>query len=343
MNYTHKPTLDATTVTDRVVKYINNTPPAIAGNDGHTQTLKLASSLVHGFGLDASTATTLLLNYYNPKCDPPWEQGHIERKVSEALKNPPIKPRGWLLNGSQGKALDPVRMPKKKITIPKPDPIGKVQTLLGDFRCTEDDVRDASPHKIPRLIQEDHFHRQGAMLIEYLFDKDDLVNIVEDSKQDKHGKWYPVGYGLTQPRADWTRTLMDPLRRLDGGRWIRMNPMDGKGVSDANVTAFNYGLIEFDDMKLGLQLSLLAKLQLKIVAIIYSGNKSYHAWWKVGAKQINQYRETVAKVSELMAKYGADKKNKNPSRMSRLAGTYRGDQTQRLVYLNPEPSTEGIL
>jgi hypothetical protein len=119
--------------------------------------------------------------------------------------------------------------------------------------------------------------------------------------------------------------------------------MDGKGISDVNVTAFPYAMIEFDHVPLDLQLSLLAKLRLPITAITFSGAKSYHALIKVDAGSLDEYQKTVDDLYARMKRYGIDPNNRNASRMSRLPGVYRGDRQQRLVYLNPEPSTKGIL
>jgi hypothetical protein len=343
MYITNKPPKHQPSIVDRAIKYIDATPPAISGNNGHNQTFKLASTLVHGFYLDGATVFSLLETYYNPKCDPQWSEEALARKVREAEKTQPNKPDGWLLRDSDKRRESPARLRREKAAIPKPDPIENIRKLIGDCRCTEDDLRDASPYKLPPLAQEKDFHLQGAILIENLFREDDLVNIVEASKQDSKGKWYPVGYGLTQSRAKWIKTLQEPLRRLEGGRWMRMNPMDGEGISDANVTAYNRYLLEFDNIGLELQRSLFAKLPLRIEALIYSGGKSYHCWVKSNAGSLEEYRKEVAAIYERMSVFGIDTSNKNPSRMSRLAGTYRGDQTQRLVYLNPEPSTRGIL
>ena len=74
------------------------------------------------------------------------------------------------------------------------------------------------PHTrfLPRILKN-HFHRQGSMLIEYLFEPDDLVNIAEKSKQDNEGKWQTVGYDTTLPRVEWRRRPQEPHRRHVGG------------------------------------------------------------------------------------------------------------------------------
>ena len=122
-----------------------------------------------------------------------------------------------------------------------------------------------------------------------------------------------------------------------------MNPLDGHGVSDKNVTRFPYALLESDEVDLGLQASFLAKVKLPIAAIVFSGGRSLQALVKLDSEDADQYRETVTELLNALDEYGADTKNKNAARMCRLSGFYRGDQQQRLVYLNPEPSTESIL
>ena len=60
------------------------------------------------------------------------------------------------------------------------------------------------------------------------------------------------------------------------------------------------------------------------------------------------YRATVARLLAILARFGVDGKNKNPSRLSRLPGAWRvigaaGDGIQRLLYLNPQPEERSIV
>jgi hypothetical protein len=149
-------------------------------------------------------------------------------------------------------------------------------------------------------------------------------------------------------RNEWEKRLLNPATWQAGGAWLRMNPMDGQGVADVNVTAFRYALIECDAVPLELQLSLLAKLSLPIAAILTSGARSIHAWVKIDAANADEYRRDVSRLLASLAKFGVDGKNKNPSRMSRLPGVVRrigahGDGRQRLYYLNPQPKQKAIL
>jgi len=119
-------------------------------------------------------------------------------------------------------------------------------------------------------------------------------------------------------------------------------------VNDANITAFRFALIECDGAPLELQMSLLAKLPLPIAAILTSGGRSLHAWVKIDAQNAEDYRNTVAQMLSILAKFGVDGKNKNPSRLSRLPGVVRaigatGDGRQRLLYLDPSPIQKKII
>jgi hypothetical protein len=334
----------ATTVTDRVIRYINATPPSISGGGGHNQTLKLTINLVHGFCMSGPEALSFLETHYNPKCDPHWSTQELEHKVSEALKMSSIKPRGWLLNGSQSDPVKLERLPAKRVVMPKPNPVENIHNFLGDFRCTQEDLINKSPYKLTGIIQEEHFHRQGPMLLEYLYEPDDLIRVVTTSKQSEKGKYHPFGYGRTLPRNVWSSQILQaPQKRSGGGCWMGMNPLDGYGVSDRNVTRFPYALFESDEVSIGLQASFIAKVKLPIAAIVFSGGRSLQALVKLDSHDIDQYEGTVSNLLKVLGKYGADTKNRNASRMCRLPGVYRGDQQQRLVYLNPEPSIESIL
>jgi hypothetical protein len=62
---------------------------------------------------------------------------------------------------------------------------------------------------------------------------------------------------------------------------------------------------------------------------------------------MSEYRTKVARMLELLARFGVDGKNKNPSRLSRLPGARReigaaDDGVQRLLYLNPRPQEKAL-
>jgi hypothetical protein len=91
----------------RAVKYINACGPSVEGQDGSGQLLKVAIKIGCGLDLPRETVIRLLSEHYNVegRCDPPWPQKLLDRKVDEAYRVETR--RGWLLtedrrNGGNG-------------------------------------------------------------------------------------------------------------------------------------------------------------------------------------------------------------------------------------------------
>lgn len=68
----------------RAAAYLRRVPPAISGNHGHNQTFRAAAILVK-FGLNEEEAMPVL-EEYNQRCDPPWQDKDLRRKYREAMK-----------------------------------------------------------------------------------------------------------------------------------------------------------------------------------------------------------------------------------------------------------------
>lgn len=104
INYLVTPTSEEKVIA-RASKYLESVDAAIQGQGGHAKLLWAASCLTHGFELDEATATKLLINSYNPRCQPSWnlsnpkDNADFQRKVRESIDKPLSNhPRGWLLN-----------------------------------------------------------------------------------------------------------------------------------------------------------------------------------------------------------------------------------------------------
>jgi hypothetical protein len=82
-------------VLSRARAYIATIPGAVAGQRGHDRTFYAANRLVRGFALDPDAAYPLLAEW-NQKCDPPWSEYDLRRKLEEAARQP--GPRGFKLN-----------------------------------------------------------------------------------------------------------------------------------------------------------------------------------------------------------------------------------------------------
>lgn len=119
----------------------------------------------------------------------------------------------------------------------------------------------------------------------------------------------------------------------EDGCYVRINPLDGRGDGNSNVTRFAHALIESDEDDVETQYAIYNKLQLPIRFLVHSGHHSLHAIVKVDALSIGEYRERVAFLYAFCAKNGlhVDEANKNPSRYSRMPGVRRGGRWQRIV------------
>jgi hypothetical protein len=122
----------------------------------------------------------------------------------------------------------------------------------------------------------------------------------------------------------------------ESGAWIRFNPLDGKGVGNANVAAFRFALLESDDMPQGKFAAIVKQLNLPVAALVDSGNKSLHAIVRIDAENANQYRERVDALYARCEKNGiaVDKQNKNASRLCRMPGVMRNGRRQYLAGLS---------
>lgn len=191
------------------------------------------------------------------------------------------------------------------------------------------------------------------MAVEYLkalFEPDDIVGYVHAALYDeKRDKWIPANAGTWRKRDDIIKDL-NRCRKLDdafgsmndeAGAWIRINPLDGKGANDRNVTRFAYALAEADTMPIEDQKKLLINLKLPIAALVESGGKSVHAIVKIGASDEAEYKQRVAFLFSELAKrnFIVDTNNKNPSRLSRLPGAMRKGKCQELIATNIGCST----
>lgn len=333
---------------ERISRYLSRVPGAVSGQEGHTQTMKVAMVLYNGFGL--SEADTLYwLTQYNPRCNPPWDEKALKHKASEAaaFKGYDLA-RGHLLKNGEAVRDEvirniPCRPPEKQ----RIDPTNCIENFLRGFRCNEHEIYEASPIK-----PSDDFTEDGLILVEHLFQPGEIVNFVTQFKMSPHRdgmeKAVPNGYGESIERDSLLLRWSLGMPKSEAGGWMRMNPTDGEGISDANITAFRHILLEFDNIPLELQLSLFAKLPLPISAILTSGGKSVHAWVRADALDVTNYKDTSAMLLKILDRFGLDGKNKNPSRLSRLPGVTRllgasGDGRQRLLYISPKPEQKAIL
>ena len=76
---------DSPAVEQAAREYLQRARPAIMGEHGDNQTIEVACFL-RNLGCSPELSLALLLELYNPKCDPPWEHDELVAKVESAAK-----------------------------------------------------------------------------------------------------------------------------------------------------------------------------------------------------------------------------------------------------------------
>ncbi len=204
-------------------------------------------------------------------------------------------------------------------------------------------IEESDVH-IPKSYPLEQRKQDIVTYLTTLFEPEEYVGYVVNTFTLPDGKQSPT-------MGNYSRTVQQILDGINGttqlenvfgtfnkemGAWIRFNPIDGKGVKNDNVTAFRYMLLESDNMSLGKQKAILEQLELPIAAMVFSGGKSIHAIVKVDAYSYEEYRKRVDFIYSIAQKNGfkPDKKNRNPSRLSRMPGVMRDGNPQFLMATN---------
>ena len=179
--------------------------------------------------------------------------------------------------------------------------------------------------------------------IHTLFDPGDYIGFVTgDVYQNEEGRWVPRKGVCSMTAADILELLdkyPDDIGAAIGdwkeeaGAWIRINPLDGKGVKNQNVTAFRFALVECDSVSVREQLAAYIKYQLPIAALVHSGGKSLHAVVKIDAASYEEYNSRVRFLYDYLSGKGLkiDMANRNPSRLTRMPGVTRNGKVQALI------------
>jgi RecA-family ATPase len=308
---------------EQAARYLQSIPPAISGQGGHSQTLNAARALVWGFNLPEAQAMELL-SQWNQGCQPPWSQRELEHKIKEANSKEFGKPRGYLLSKNQRYLSRNAARPGVES---KPEVAAK-----------QYDLSTAQEIELPKGKRDGFFQ-----LLEACFKPGEGVRVMGGMDEEGHVRCDPHG-GVVLSREEWISKLEQKgsinalYYRLGGpplGVYLGINPMKiGGGNKDADVTAYRHCLLEFDKISIREQWALIVQSNIPCAAVIYSGNKSIHAWVKVDAPDRKTYDERVSAIYDHFREYQPDVKNKNPSRFSRCPDAKRDDTVQYLLGLN---------
>lgn len=332
----------------RIELYVDRCAVAVSGEEGSKRTMAVARTLYTGFELSEAD-TVRWLTRFSQRCKPPWSEKEILHKVKSVVNTKSPHERGWMLkddcdhsnNGNGTLHYERKREPTKA------DYTQAMECYLGDFRCTESDLYEASPIKPSEDFAEDAF-----VLVENLFLPEDHINFVVNYAINKRAngaeKADPIDSGIILPRDTALRSWkMEGLPCSDAGAWLRINPVKD-GITDAHVTSLRHMLIEFDKIPIDLQLSFFARFKAPICALLSSGGSSIHAWLRIQCKTREEFAALFLSIERRLIRFGLDTNNKNPARLSRLVGVTRKilaapDGRQRLLYLNPNPEVKPII
>ena len=207
---------------------------------------------------------------------------------------------------------------------------------------------EACPKFLPHPVDLPPPLEHGFLrLLETSFRPEEFVSIAP-ATEDDDGDIVPKR-GVTLPAADWRKRVetkggIDRCFSTKLGLFLRLNPMVKDGAKNDEVTSFRHVLVEFDrDIKGALipkevQFGSIISSGLPVSAVIDSGNKSLHAWVRVDAPDANEYHRRVGIIWEWLEGLSLDKKNKNPSRLSRCPDGWRTVdgvlRQQRLLAVN---------
>jgi hypothetical protein len=146
----------------------------------------------------------------------------------------------------------------------------------------------------------------------------------------------------------------------DGGKdgvWYLVQPVSGlweiqaagKGGpgkytrrSQINVTGWRHYVLESDTLEAAVWQKVLVALRLPIVAIYTSGGRSVHALLKMPVQSKSAWDATREHLRAIVCPLGADPGALSAVRLSRLPGCRRGNNPQKLLFLNPRADGTAI-
>ena len=321
-------------------RYIASVPPA--HEPGRNNELNgLAYRVLERFGDLGESDFFSILHEWAGHCSPPMAREEAEKTIRSAWN-------GARAKGSVGtKAKAPSYKcggseTTKPTTAPRPQAVSVAPTPKPSVYDLTDQAELPAP--IPDATRQ---------LIRTLYHAGEGIRICA-ARLDSEGHEVPIDRGVTLSREEWLRKFDaangDPNKIWSSpertGIYMSPNPMKIGGAFDADVTAFRFCLVEFDDISIDEQWTLYTKSRIPCAAVISSGGKSLHAWVKVEAATRAEYDQRVATLYQHFerAGYKPDAKNKNPSRLSRLPGCVRKDRRQELhaVSIGSESFTEWL-
>lgn len=306
---------------ERIQSYLDKVDPAIAGQNGSSKTLWVASRLVNVFGLSAEDAWPWLCRY-NERCVPPWSENDLRRKLAEACRGSSNaqSERAYPKSGETASAS-----PLEGVTAWPARNLDEINCIIKDGPGLYD-LWEASPVR----FEDGQSHAED--IVDVLFPGNPLLCCARTP-----------GEFASRRREVWRGHLSQlPL--------MVPNPMHAiKGITKAgypsehsqdNTAQRVYLCIEFDfaegdlavpitDACAALILHLKNKHLNTLVAVCFSGGKSLHAWFRV--LDVLKPGEQYSFMQRAVA-LGADRATWNKSQFVRIPDGSRANGSRQTAY-----------
>ena len=287
---------------DRARAYIVKLDPAISGQGGRLAAYK-AALVAWDFGLSQyGDAWTLLSEYNATCCVPPFTEKELSGQIASAYNGKAQKPFGNKLDkpvafNYRAPVFRKEKAEPKPVKLPEPEPLPESEI-------------------------------SAAETLRVLFKEGETIALVLDTGN--------FGHATSLDRASLIRKMDAGVLENNkvNGACIGLNPIKGKERGTDECAAFRHLLVEFDKFSLEQQWAILRATNLPISAVIFSGNKSLHAWVRLDAETKEDFDAKVKRVFAFDLLRGADQKTKSAAGLARLAGVSRGDKVQKVIALN---------
>lgn len=339
----------------RAQKHIDTLEPAVSGSGGHAATYRAARILVNDYKLSVEEAWPILLSY-NERCEPPWTEKELRRKLEDAAKRPP---GNYGTDKSQGrKTPNPAPRPPSeriakgpaKYNPPPKAPIGPPAIPQLDSAMLAALAEKGAPvldrFFLANISSTDPALVTPDMYLRGLFDVDrgERTIIFADRKTQGQCLWPDQANRIPTDAPDGIIFLGQPI----DGNFRMVNGKKTRRSSEC-VLSWRHALLEADHMDNQLEwLQALITLPLPIISITFSGSRSLHVLFKLEASTHEEWRGYVDQLKPALALIGADVQAlTNHLVMPRLPGCWRTvngkKQLQQLLYFNPRPITRPLL
>ena len=331
---------------DRVRKYLEKCEPAISGQHGHDTLFRAACALVHGFALDPESACPFLAEY-NTRCEPPWSEYDLRRKLAQALTHPGHhKPRGHLLGTEAVEPIAPTgQLPKSEPAWPKPNLATINDIVLAGPGLY--DLRERSPFR----FEDDKSHAEE--IIDVLFPGNPLLCCAKSSERFATRRREVWRGRLSSLPLMVPNPMLAPKGPTQGG-WLSEHSKSATarrvylciefdfcekakdGVTDTIwaplIRAWKADSIEIVDACAALIFHLLIRMP-TLVSVCFSGGKSLHAWFRVFDIEPTAQRAFM----DYAVAHGADRATWNKAQLVRIPDGHRHTGVrQSSHYLDPQ-------